>query len=218
MAMGNFGQWQQPIRGVQRQGSRFGSNMRAQQRAFEAIERKKIQFDPAKCCFKDGCPAGRKAHFELCTTCHKDAVKKGTFKGKDGVVYPMLQVSESTAEQRKANTMKMVKAASAWRRGPAAQLAIANMAAQGDDQTIVQDEQEYEACLQDMGIIDGDVGGTMGEANAAVAWPATSPDVSMNDGAHVAGAELAQENALAAQIMHLQQREAARQEALEFQQ
>lgn len=224
MAMGNYDQSsprRQQIQPTPRR-SGFGSNMRggrAYQKAFEAAQ---MKHDPARCCFEKVCPAPRKSHFELCTTCHKNGISRGTFEGKDGVTYPMLSINSSTAEQRKANTMKMVKAASAWRRGPAARQ-IANMAVQDEGDTIAEQEREYEACMQELGIMPEGVMTTIDEQADYVMGmeaPGVNDGLSLHDGSmHSmlgavpgAGAAYPQEQqALAAQILQLQQQEVARQ-------
>lgn len=228
MAKGHFGgsPVRQPTQAFQRRGSPFGNNRQAQQRAYGAEDRNNVKNDSARCCFKDTCPGPRKAHFELCTTCHKSAIQSGTFKGKDGVTYPMLQISSSTSEQRRANTMKMVKAATAWRRGPAAQLASAHMADQQEDQqTMLQDEIEYENCMRDMGVADDAfeesaefiMGTPAGMVSAGVPLADHNMHL-MQDGAPVVDAVPQEQQAMASQILQLQRQEAARIEALRNQQ
>ena len=164
-------------------------------------------------------------HFELCATCHKAAIQSGTFKGKDGVTYPMLQITTSTSEQRRANTMKMVKAATAWRRGPAAQLATAHMADQQEDQTMRQDEIEYENCMRDIrGADDGCeeaaefiMGTPAGTVSSGI--PLSDHNMYlMQDGAPVVDAVPQEHQAMAAQILQLQRQELARIKALGGQQ
>ena len=87
--------------------------------------------------------------FELCTTCHKGAMTKGEFTGKDGGKHIMLLPKNSSSEERKATVMKMVQAAKLWRSDGKAAANLTTVMSSVDS-AMLEQEQDYQECLHEM--------------------------------------------------------------------